>query len=246
MAFAANATLQLSPGQQNPSESTPSPTPSSSSTSSSTSSSGISTGAIAGIVVGAILVIAFAGLAFYLCGRNRTLASVLRYSQPPSRPQNIPPIPYSPSAGGSPYSPEFSTKLGQSPTTRPILHAHDSWATQNTGMRPTSPEMAASGGMMSPQLFNPAYGSGGYNAVENPGNPMYGGLPSPQASPWAQHSTAFNQIQYAHVPNEMATGQEPLASPGYVRNDHVMTNANKYLQTTILYEPPHNASTRSA
>jgi hypothetical protein len=86
-------------------------------------------------------------------------------------------------------------------------------------MRPTSPEMSVAGGMMSPQLFNPTHGNGGYNPVDNPGNGnnLYGGNPSPQASPWAQHSTAFNQVQYAQVPNEMATGQEPLASPGYVQ-----------------------------
>jgi hypothetical protein len=168
--------------------------------------------------VGAIVVIAMAGVAFYLCGRNRTLASVLRYSQP-ARPQNIPPVPYSPSLAHTPYSPEFSPKPGHSPTTRPILSAHESWATQSTGqqMRPTSPEMAATGGMMSPQLFNPGYSNSGYNAVENPGNNLYGGNRSPQASPWAQHGGAWNQVQYAEVSNEMATGREPLASPGYVQ-----------------------------
>lgn len=86
-------------------------------------------------------------------------------------------------------------------------------------MRPTSPDMSVTGGMMSPQLFNPAYGNGGYNPVDNPGNgnSLYGGHPSPQASPWAQHGASFNQVQYAQVVNEMATGQEPLASPGYVQ-----------------------------
>lgn len=83
-------------------------------------------------------------------------------------------------------------------------------------MRPTSPEMAATGGMMSPQLFNPAYGNSGYNAVENPGNNMYGGLSSPLASPWAQNGGGLGHVQYAQVPNGMATRQEPLASPGYV------------------------------
>jgi hypothetical protein len=169
--------------------------------------------------VGSIAVIALAGVAFYLCGRNRTLASVVRYSQPPSRPHNVPPVPYSPSPTHTPYSPEFSPKPGQSPNTRPDLSTHDSWATQNAGqqMRPTSPEMAATGGMMSPQLLNPGHGNGGYNAVENPGNNMYGGHPSPQASPWAQHGSGFGQVQYAQVPAEMATGREPLASPGCVQ-----------------------------
>lgn len=77
--------------------------------------------------------------------------------------------------------------------------------------------MTAAGGMMSPQLFNPGYVNGGYNAVENPGNDMaaYQGHPSPSATPWQQHS-GYNQVQYAQVPNEMSAGQEPLASPGYV------------------------------
>jgi hypothetical protein len=155
----------------------------------STSSSGLSGGAITGIVVGAIAVITFAGLAFYLCGRNRTLASVLCYSQPPSRPQNVLPIPYSPSPAHSPYSPKFAHKPNQLPT-KPILNKHDSWATQSTGqqMQPISPEMAANGRMRSPQLFNSGHSSSGYNMAENPGNSTFGGIPSPQASPWAQHS----------------------------------------------------------
>lgn len=223
-AFVKNSTTQLSPGEENPLESTPTPTASPSATgaaaSSTSSSSGLSGGVIAGIVVGAVAVVALAGVAFYLCGRNRTLASVLRYSQPPmrSRPQNIPPIPYSPSPGNTPYSPEFSPKQAQS-SPRPGLNPHDSWQTQSTTqpLRPTSPEMAGAGGMMSPQFFNPGYTNGGYTVVENPGNiAAYQGQPSPGSSPRPQHG-GYSQVQYAQVPSEMAALHEPMSSPEYVQ-----------------------------
>jgi plastocyanin len=251
-AFLRNATIQLNPGEQNPPESTPTSTPTPSSTaaaSSSSSSSGMSGGVIAGIVIGAIAVLALAGLAFYLCGRNRTLASVLRYSQPPrARPQNIPPIPYSPPPVHSPYSPEFSTKQCQgSPS--PGLNEHDSWQTHSTTqpLQPTSPEMAAAGGMMSPQLFNPGYGNSGYNAVENTGNnPVtYQGHPSPGSASSQQHG-GHNQVQYAQVPNEMSTGHEPLASPGQLSYMSQQSQQSQQSHQTQPVQEVHELDARSA
>jgi hypothetical protein len=165
-------------------------------------------------------VIALAGLAFYLCGRNRTLASVLRYSHPPRRPhnsENIPPIPYQPSPTQTPYSPGFSP---QKPAIPSSPNPHDSWQTASTAVpnRTQSPEMTSTPGMVSPQHLSQGYG--GYNQVENPGNVSYGGQPSPGHAPWSPGG--FNQVQYAQVPQqhqEMPTGQEgpnSRQSPGSV------------------------------
>ena len=211
-AYQKNATIQLSPGQPLPAESTPS----ASAAPGGGSSSGISGGAIAGIVVGVVVVIGLAGLAFYLCGRNRSLASVIRYSQPPSRPNpsNVPQLPHTPSPAHTPYSPEFSPKPGYSPSPIPgNLHPHDSWATQS-GLRPTSPEMTAQGGAMSPHSFHSGFTHQGYNPVDNPGNMALGyhGQPSPT-------HVGYGGVQYAQVPqgHEMAPGSSPgMPSPGYV------------------------------
>ena len=123
LAIAQNATLQLSPGEPYPSEGTP--TSSGTSTSYSYSSTSLSGGAIAGIVIGVLVILALAGLIFYLCGRNRSLASVIKYSRPPpGKASNIPQPGLDPLPMTSAYSPSFSmAKSHQSPTSI----SHPSW-----------------------------------------------------------------------------------------------------------------------
>lgn len=218
--FVKNSTYQLAPGEKPPSEATGTPTSdepyeTSSPTSSATApaahghSSPLSKGAIAGIVVGGVGVIALAALTFYLCGRNRTLASVVRYSQPPQpkHPSSIPsPMAYAPGSPPpqDPYAPSFSDNVSPKPSVMghpsPNMNYHDSWQSQQPPVGPTSP------GFTTP----------------------YQGHPSPGHTPWSPGGYIPQQGQYSAVPQqagpyhqEMATGQEhnltPSASPGYVQ-----------------------------
>lgn len=108
-AFAHNATIAFSPGENFPVESksgapsstsstststsTSSPTaasatitPSTSAAASSSSHPALSTGAIAGIAIGGAAVLLLGAALIYLCGRQRTMGELLRHNQHPPPP----------------------------------------------------------------------------------------------------------------------------------------------------------------
>jgi hypothetical protein len=168
-------------------------------------------------VVGAVAVIALAGATFYLCGRNRSLKDLLRYSRPPPpRPNTIPPIPFIESQAGSPYSPDFSPKIGHSPSTG--LNTHNSWHTHH--QRQMSPEMAEGRGLMSPTSYNQGYPNS-YNGVDNPTNMRNHYQSGLSEAPWSPGGFAAH-TQYASAPQNHELGTDAnmaspgLNSPGYV------------------------------
>jgi hypothetical protein len=97
MAYAKNATTQLSPGERFPSETesaSSSSTPTGSTAQSSSTAgasatdtgggSGLGAGAIAGIVIGSIAGLVLIGCIIYLCGRRGGLATAYRHSRAPT------------------------------------------------------------------------------------------------------------------------------------------------------------------
>jgi plastocyanin len=246
IAAAKQAKTQVSPGEPIPAESTASATPSSTAVPASPSGSGLSGGAIAGIVVGAIVVVALAALTIYLCGRNHSLQSILRYSHPPPKAGNtIPPVPYSPSA--TPYSPGFDPKA---PLPSPGAPAHESWISNGapSTFRSMSPEMAQQQG----NQYSPGFNNG-YNAVDNPANPAssnYHIQSSPGETPWNPHGFPPGQTQYASVPQNHEMSAEADGTP--IRETHVATSPGlreeraSYLAANRAPQEVHELDARSS
>lgn len=208
--------VQLSPGDPIPKEGTEEGT---------TSSHALSGGAIAGIVVGAVAFIAIIGTLLYLFVRNRSLASVLRYSRPPQG--RTAPIPHA-GEPSSPYSPPpapypqtFQQGTKFPPMASPNqINGHESWlsgvAAAPTTVGSTSPMMSEDSyghnGHMWPNSFVPAFNPHhSYAPVGSPppGSPPlnYKPQPSPGETPWSPGGFAFTpQYNQAGQPHEMGRG----------------------------------------
>lgn len=163
-------------------------------------------------MIGAVVFIALAAAAFYLCGRNRSLSDVLRYSHPPPpRPNTIPPIPFTDPLAADPYSPGFSRKPGRSPS--PDVNTH------NWRQHQMSPEMTERRSLV-PSPYNQGYPNRN-DGMDNPTNVQNYRQPSPGEAPWSPGGFATH-TQYASVPrkHELDTDANivspSLSSPGYV------------------------------
>ncbi|KAI9744584.1 MAG: hypothetical protein M1818_002113 [Claussenomyces sp. TS43310] len=221
-AYGKNSTIMLSPGEAIPPEGT---TPSSTASPSTTSSrsSGLGGGAIAGIVVGGVAFLAVAGLAIYLFGRNHTLASILRYSQPrPSRSSNMPPLSYSAQDVPSPYSPGLETK---EPMPSPEMSMPNNWQSAGYTSQTMSPENHSQAGdvyegqgLMGSNILHKQFGQGHpqYTELDHQSQLQETHNPvriqsSPGEAPWSPGGFGLSGRYTQVAPSEM--GGEGI-SPG--------------------------------
>lgn len=146
LAYAKNASYQMTPGEAFPSETASSSSPSSSANSASGNSSGsssdghhsLSTGAIAGIAIGGAAVLILAATLLYLCGRRGGLDKAYgRQSQATAFSGPMGPMPETKYAGGSvgPRSPGQETFQT---STYSVAPSNDPYQTQ-TGHYGTHP-----------------------------------------------------------------------------------------------------------
>lgn len=188
-------------------------------------SAGLSKEAIAGIAVGAVAGAAMLCVLVWLWTRNRDLASVLRYSRPPT--SRLAPVPgSSQDAQPSPYMPPTPNYNEQklNPMVQiqgahsPDFNPHQSWMSGPT-VRASSPDGYAQNGMMSPNAFANGFQQSPHNSYNpnlSPQPANYHLQSSPSETPWSPGG--FGQVNNAGVPQEMGAGQHgmPQGNNGYV------------------------------